>query len=91
MEFPAYWANTSLFIYIYFFFVTPSPQTSHSSDSSSETLSHINGHHSDTWSSSSKTKSSLHQVPKKIKVSWIKWVKFVWRDIVHFNKPYVND
>eukprot|EP00063_Salmo_salar_P009840 XP_013984675.1 PREDICTED: zinc transporter ZIP13-like isoform X2 [Salmo salar] len=43
--------------------------TSHSSDSSSETLSHINGHHSDTWSSSSKTKSSLHQVPKKIKTS----------------------
>nr|XP_023858812.1 zinc transporter ZIP13 isoform X1 [Salvelinus alpinus]XP_023858813.1 zinc transporter ZIP13 isoform X1 [Salvelinus alpinus] len=41
--------------------------TSHSSDSSSEALSHINGHHSDTWSSSSKTKSSLQQVPKKIK------------------------
>ncbi|KAM9423742.1 zinc transporter ZIP13-like [Salvelinus alpinus] len=41
--------------------------TSHSSDSSSEVLSHINGHHFDTWSSSSKTKSSLQQVPKKIK------------------------
>ncbi|CAB1339299.1 unnamed protein product [Coregonus sp. 'balchen'] len=41
--------------------------TSHSSDSSSEALSHINGHHSDTWSSSSKPKSSLQQVPKKIK------------------------